>query len=77
LQERPQLVMVEWSFYIFIRIPLLLRFEYMHVGRWFCEQGDSLVGQNKLQNVPSIFLLTVQEIKWIIVKWPKQFEHCE
>jgi len=69
--------MVEWSFYIFIRIPLLLRFEYMHVGRWFCEQGDSLVGQNKLQNVPSIFLLTVQEIKWIIVKWLKQFEHCE
>lgn len=77
MQERPQLVMVEWSFYIFIRIPLLLRFEYMHVGRWFCEQGDSLVGQNKLQNVPSIFLLTVQEIKWIIVKWLKQFEHCE
>lgn len=77
MQERPQLVMVEWSFYIFIRIPLLLRFEYMHVGRWFCEQGDSLVGQNKLQNVPSIFLLTVQEIKWIVVKWLKQFEHCE
>ena len=55
MQERPQLVMVEWSFYIFIRIPLLLRFEYMHVGRWFCEQGDSLVGQNKLQNVPPDF----------------------
>jgi hypothetical protein len=61
----------------FLLKPLLLRFVNMHVGRWFCEQGDSLVGQDKLQNVPLNFLLTVQEIKWTVVIWQKQSEHYE